>query len=164
MRMHVKTIVLFLPIILVALTFFYSPIIVAFIDSTQDLDGSFIGFGRYSELLDNSDFTSAFAFTIEIALISTFVSVFFSIFIALALRDTFVGKKIAVFLNQINVSMPHMIVALMVLYLISQKGFISAIVNNLGFIDSWADFPMFAESSSPVAAIISYTLKFTPFI
>ena len=164
MDVRIRTLVLFMPVILIALIFFYSPIIIAFTDSLQDLDGSFIGFERYSDLLVNNGFTSAFFFTVEIALVSTFISIVLSILIALALRDTFVGKRISVFLNQVNISMPHMIVALMVLYLFAQKGFVSAVLNNMGITDSWGDFPMIAESTSPIAAIISYCLKFTPFI
>ena len=57
MRSEIKTIVLFLPIFLVTLIFFYFPIAEAFIDSTQDLDGSFIGLERYTELLNNKEFT-----------------------------------------------------------------------------------------------------------
>ena len=164
MRAEIKTLVLSLPIILVAIVFFYFPILVAFTDSTQDLDGSYIGFERYLDLLNNSDFTSAFVFTVEIALISTFVSVVLSVVIALALRDTFVGKRIALFLNQMNVSMPHMIVALSVLYLLGQKGFISTVMYNAGQIDTWSEFPPIADSPSPMGAIVSYCLKFTPFI
>ena len=164
MRSEIKTVVLFLPIFLVTLIFFYFPIAEAFIDSTQDLDGSFIGLERYTELLNNKEFTSSFYFTVEIALISTIISITLSVVIALALRETFIGKRIALFLNQMNVSMPHMIVALMIVYLFAQKGFISSICNELGYIDSWSDFPLFIDSESPTGAIISYTLKFTPFI
>ena len=156
MRLGIKHILAFVPPILVTLTFFYYPIIIAFSKSTQDLDGSFIGFDRYSALFANTEFTGAFVFTMEIALISTIVSVVLSIM--------FVGKRLALFLNQMNISMPHMIVAVMVIYLLSQKGFVSILVNNMGMTDSWMDFPQIVESSSPVGAIISYCLKFTPFI
>ena len=164
MKASIRTAFWFLPIFLVILIFFYLPIMVAFADSTQDLDGSYVGFERYTELLSNSDFTSAFFFTVEIALLTTIISLVLSVVIALALRDTFVGKRIALFLNQMNVSMPHMIVALSVLYLLGQKGFVSTVLYNTGQIDSWSQFPLIADSPSPVGAIISYCLKFIPFI
>ena len=164
MRLGAKHVLAFVPPILVTLVFFYYPIIIAFTKSTQDLDGSYIGFDRYGALFANTEFTGAFFFTLGIAIISTIISAVLSVVIALALRDTFVGKRLALFLNQMNISMPHMIVAVMVIYLLSQKGFVSILANNMGMTDTWMDFPQIVESSSPVGAIISYCLKFTPFI
>ena len=164
MKDKIRTISVFLPIILILLLFFYYPIYAAFSKSLHGLDGTFIGFDRYGELMGDAEFTGAFAFTVEIALISTIISVILSIALALALRETFIGKRLALFLNQINISLPHTIVAVMTLYLLCQKGFVSSIAYHLGLIDSWMDFPRITEGTSPVGAIISYTLKFTPFI
>ncbi len=164
MRRNSRIVIAFFPIILVLLLFFYYPIYAAFSKSLHSLDGTYVGFDLYGDLLGNPEFTNAFAFTVEIALISTLVSIILSILLALALRETFIGKRLALFLNQINISLPHTIVAVMTLYVICQKGLISSIAYHLGLIDSWMEFPMIAEGTSPVGAIISYTLKFTPFI
>ena len=164
MRFDIKPLAVFIPIVLILLIFFYYPIYAAFNKSLRGIDGSYIGFDRYGELLSNEEFTGAFFFTTEIALISTVVSIVLSIGLALALRETFVGKRLALFLNQINISLPHTIVAVMTLYLLCQKGLVASLAYHLGMIDSWMDFPKITEGTSPVGAIVSYTLKFTPFI
>lgn len=164
MRAVYQGILVFSPLILIVIIFFYLPVIESFLKSLQDLDGSYIGFDRYIELFSDSEFVDAFWFTIEIAFTSTAISIILAVAISLALRDTFVGKKLALFLNQMNISMPHMIMATMMVYLLGQKGFISVILYNIGLIDSWNDFPRIIEYTSPWGVIVSYTLKFTPFI
>ncbi len=164
MRLGARGILAFVPLILIVLIFFYFPVAQAFSKSLYDLDGDYIGLDRYSALLSDPEFIDAFWFTLEIASISTVLSVVIAIVISLALRDTFIGKRLALFLNQMNISMPHMIMATMMIYLLGQKGFISMLLYNLGFIDSWNDFPQIVEFTSPWGVVISYTLKFTPFI
>ena len=164
MRFRVGNIAVFIPLILIVIIFFYLPVFESFLKSLQDLNGDYIGFDRYGELLADSEFLDAFWFTIEISFISTAISIVLSVVIALSLRETFVGKKIALFLNQMNISMPHMIMATMMIYLLGQKGFISRVLYSLGVIDSWNQFPQIVEYTSPWGTIISYTLKFTPFI
>ena len=164
MRLNTKEIVVFIPLILATLLLFYFPIYTSFQKSLQDIDGSYIGFDRYGELFSNPEFTGAFTFTIQIALVSTVISAVLSVILALALRGTFAGKRISLFLNQMNISMPHMIVAVMVIYLVGRKGFISSLAYKLGFIDSWSEFPAMVESTSSTGVVLSYCLKFTPFI
>ncbi len=154
----------FVPLILLVIIFFYAPIGEAFVSSLQDLDGSYVGFDRYGELLSDPEFGDAFWFTLEVSFVATFISMVLATVIALALRDTFAGKGIVLFLNQMNISMPHMIMATMMIYLLGQKGFISSVLYSLGLIDSWNDFPQLVEYTSPWGIIISYTLKFAPFI
>ena len=159
-----KIILPFIPLILIVLTFFYLPLFESFSKSLYSYDGTYIGFARYSKLLSNSEFVEAFWFTFEIAIISTIISIVLAVVIALALRDTFVGKRISIFLNQMNISMPHLVMATLVVYLLTQKGFISTVLYHLGIIESWTDFPRIVEYASPLGVIVSYCLKFTPFI
>lgn len=154
----------FVPIILIVLIFFYIPVGTAFVNSLHGLDGSFIGFERYRDLFAEKEFAEAFWFTLEVSVVSTVLSVVFAVAVALAMRNTFVGKRLALFLNQVNISMPHMIMAVMMIYLLGQKGFISMVLYNVGVIDSWNEFPELVQSSSPWGVVVSYTLKFTPFI
>lgn len=164
MRAVYQGILVFSPLILIVVIFFYLPVLESFLKSLQDLDGSYIGFDRYIDLLTDREFMDAFWLTIEVAFASTVISIILAIAISLALRDTFVGKKLALFLNQMNISTPHMIMATMMVYLLGQKGFISIVLYNMGLIDSWNEFPQFVEYTSPWGVIVSYTLKFTPFI
>lgn len=164
MRFGWKSVSGLLPISLVVLVFFYLPLANTFLSSLKDLDGTFIGFDRYTGLLAEEGFLDAVGFTLYIAVLSTVLSVVLAVIMALALRDTFVGRRLALFLNQMNISMPHMIVATMMIYLLGQKGFASAVLMNAGMIDSWNEFPLLVEFSSPYGVIISYTLKFAPFV
>ena len=164
MKDSVKITLALLPIILLIFLFFIYPIAITFERSLQDVSGNYIGFDRYAALLGNKYFISAFWYTLELAVISTVISAILAIVIAMALRETFVGKKLTLFLYQTNISIPHVAVAVMIIMLLSQTGLLSAIAYQLGMIDSWTAFPKLVQGSSSFGTIVSYTLKFTPFI
>ena len=164
MKDSVKITLALLPIILLIILFFIYPIIITFDRSLDDINGNYIGFERYGALFANPEFTDAFWYTVQISVISTVISSILAIVIAFALRESFIGKKITLFLYQTNISLPHIAMGAMVLMLLSQTGLISSIAYHLGFIETWSEFPKFVEGYSPFGVIISYTLKFTPFI
>ena len=164
MRDSVKITLALLPIILLIFLFFIHPIAITFERSLQDLSGNYIGFERYIALFGKKTFIDAFWYTVELALLATIISALLAILIALALRDTFVGKKLTLFLYQTNISIPHVAVAVMMIMLLSQTGLLSAIGYQLGLIDSWTVFPKLVQGDSSLGTVISYSLKFTPFI
>lgn len=164
MRRDRYKLLVFVPVIIITLIFFFWPLFKTFELSMLDSHDQFIGFDRYGQFFSNARFMDAFWLTLGIALITTIISIVLAIIIAMSLRNTFFGKKLALFLYQTNISLPHIAVASMLIFVLGQKGIISAIACNFGLIDSWGDFPKLLEDISPAGVIISYTLKFVPFI
>ena len=164
MKDSVKLILSLLPIIVLIILFFISPIVITFQRSMEDMYGASVGFDRYVRLFSNPKFVDAFWYTLEMAVAATVISAALAIMIAMALRETFIGKRITVFLIQTNISIPHIAMATMVIMLISQTGIISAVAYHLGFIETWSDFPRLVYGPSSFGTIFSYSLKFVPFI
>ena len=154
----------FVPVLLISFFFFFLPIVDTFSSSMKDLSGNFIGLERYFEFLSRTEFINSFVRTLEFTLCAVILSAVLATIIALALRGTFIGKRLSLFLFQTNISIPHIAVAMMVIFLLSGTGFFSSIFYNLGIIDNWYEFPKIVGDASIVGIVISYTLKFTPFM
>lgn len=163
MKDTVKLIV-FVPVLLISFFFFLLPLVETLTSSMNDVSGNFIGLERYAEFLSKPVFINSFITTLEISVCSVLISSILAVIIALALRETFFGKRIALFIYQMNISIPHIAVAMMVLFILSRTGIFSAILNNMGIISYWYEFPRLVGDSSIFGIVLSYTLKFTPFI
>jgi len=160
----VKTVAVLTPVIILIFLFFIYPIILTFQRSTRSLTGEDVGFERYSKVLSDPEFVNAFWFSMEIAVISVMISIVIAVVTALALRDTFIGKRITLFMYQTNIAMPHLAMATIMLLLLAQTGILSSFAYQLGLIENWTDFPLIVKGYSSIGIIISYTLKFAPFI
>ena len=57
-----------------------------------------------------------------------------AVILAMAIRKTFIGKRLTLFLLQFDVSMPAVTCASMMLIAFSQTGFTSSLFYNLGLI------------------------------
>ena len=164
MKDSVKTLAVLTPVIILISLFFIYPILLTFQRSTRSLTGEDIGFERYSKVLSDPAVMDAFWFSLEIAVVSVLISIVIAVITALALRDTFIGKRITLFLYQTNIAMPHIAMATIMLLLLAQTGILSSFAYQLGWIEDWSDFPLIVKGFSSVGIIISYTLKFAPFI
>ena len=164
MRKDVKILLCILPPLIIITLFFLFPLFVSFDRSFHDIDGNYIGFSAYSSMFSSRTFNNAFWYTVKISLLSTVIAVFVAIVIAMALRRTFIGKKISLFLFQFNASIPHISVASMMLLLLLPLGLISSMAFQLGMIDSSLEFPMLVRGSSAFGTVFSFAWKFAPFI
>ena len=153
----------FLPVLIITLLFYFLPLFETLKYSMVRGD-EFIGLERYVDFLSNPKFIHAFTTSFEISVLSTIFSIVLGVIVALALRDTFVGKRISLFLFQMNISIPHIVIATMVVLLLNPTGFISAFFYNEGWISNWTEFPKIIYDSSIGGVVFSYCLKFIPFI
>lgn len=163
MKGWLKGVIAFLPVLTIIAIFYFYPLYVTFERSMLRGD-EFIGLERYFNFLSDPNLTRAFVNSFRISLLSTVISIILGVIIALALRDTFVGKRISAFLFQMNISIPHIAVATMVVFLLGPVGIMSSLSYQMGWIDNWTDFPKIINDASPWGVIFSYSLKFVPFI
>ena len=112
----------------------------------------------------NTDFLSSFVLTFYIAFTSTLISSVFAIGAALLLRRTFIGKRAITFLFQLNLTIPHLVGAIGILYLFSQSGVLARLANELGMITQPADFPALVFDPLAIGIILQYVWKEIPFI
>ena len=118
----------------------------------------------YSALFTSADFYRSFLLTFHIAFTSTVISTVIAISAALLLRQTFFGRTTLNFLFQLNLTVPHIIGALGILYLFSQSGSFARLAYQTGLIEKPADFLVLVFDPFAFGIILQYVWKEVPFI
>lgn len=126
-----------------------------------------ISLDAYSAVLFSPEyreqFWSGLWLTIWVSVASTFVSAVLALWSALLLRQTFIGKKIATFLFQLNLPVPHLVIAIGMIFLFSQSGLAARGAAQLGWISTPNDFPVVLRDTGGIGIILAYLWKEVPF-
>jgi putative spermidine/putrescine transport system permease protein len=101
--------------------------------------------------------------TLWVSFASTFISALLAIGCAMLLRQTFIGKRVASFLFQINLPVPHLVIAIGMIFLFSNSGLMARAAAQLGWIQSPNDFPVLVRDSGGISIILAYLWKELPF-
>lgn len=149
---------------LVVLLLFIIPVLYSIKESLFDYRGIFVGFDNYLNALDDIYFQDAFIYTLRITLISIVITMVSAVILAMAIRKTFIGKRLTLFLLQFDVSMPAVTCASMMLIAFSQTGFTSSLFYNLGLISSYSEFPNIFINPNGHGLILSIVWMFIPYI
>ena len=118
----------------------------------------------YRAVLTDRDFLQSFLLSFHISFTSTVLSAVIAIAAALMLRRTFVGRGTINFLFQVNLTVPHIVGAIGILYLFSQSGSFARLGHAVGMIDKPADFPALVFDPYAIGIILQYVWKEVPFI
>ena len=121
-------------------------------------------FDAYIGILTSNEFYLSLGLTFYIAFTSTLLSCVLAVSAALALRRTVFGKTVVNFLFQLNLTVPHLVGAIGILYLFSQSGTFARVGHGLGLIAEPADFPAFVYDRFSVGIILQYVWKEVPFV
>jgi len=149
---------------LIALFFFFWPLIESIKESFRNFYGDYVGWENYVEAINNPAFIQAFNYTLRITLIVLAVTIVSSIILAMALRRTFIGKKLTLFLLQVDVAVPSIACATMMILVLSKTGALSRLLHNIGLLDNYKDFPNIFYNSNGLGVIISVVWLFVPYI
>lgn len=118
----------------------------------------------YRAVLTDPDFLRSFLLTFHIAFTSTLISAVIAIAAALMLRRTFAGRRAINFLFQLNLTVPHIVGAIGILYLFSQSGFFARMAYHIGLIARPGEFPALVFDPYAIGIILQYVWKEVPFI
>jgi putative spermidine/putrescine transport system permease protein len=118
----------------------------------------------YRAVLTDPDFLRSFLLTFHISFTSTLISAVIAIAAALMLRRTFAGRGAINFLFQLNLTVPHIVGAIGILYLFSQSGFFARMGYHIGLIARPGDFPALVYDPYAIGIILQYVWKEVPFI
>lgn len=163
-RERYKLVAAFVPVFALMAFAYVIPLASNAIASFHDESGNFVGLANYKSVLTSYYFLDSLIYTLKISITATVVSMIVAVVIALALRETFVGKKLAVFVFQINLTVPRMAAGMIMVMLLSQTGFISQIAYILGIIDGTSEFPWLVYDSNGLGIVIAFVWKFFPYI
>ena len=118
----------------------------------------------YRQVLANPAFGRSLLLTLWIAGMSTAVSTFLALVAAFVLRRAFYGKRLATFIFQSNLPIPHLVGAIGILFLFSQSGFLARLARLAGLIRAPADFPALVFDPYAIGIILEYVWKSSVFI
>ncbi len=149
---------------LVVFLLFIIPVASSVKESFLNYGGAFVGFENYVNAINSMYFQDAFIYTTRITLICIVITMVSAVVLAMAVRRTFVGKKLTLFLLQFDVSMPTVTCASMMLIAFSQAGFTSKLFYNLGLITSYSEFPNIFFNPDGYGLILSVVWMFVPYI
>jgi putative spermidine/putrescine transport system permease protein len=121
-------------------------------------------FSAYAAVLRDPGFVRSFLLTFHIAFTSTLISAVIAIGAALLLRRSFLGRGVINFLFQLNLTVPHLVGAIGILYLFSQSGSFARLGYHAGMIAKPAEFPALVFDRYAIGIILQYVWKEAPFI
>ncbi|OYX20581.1 MAG: hypothetical protein B7Z04_05805 [Rhodobacterales bacterium 32-66-9] len=118
----------------------------------------------YAAILTTPGFLKSLALSLWIAATSTLIAAALALGAALVLRQTFPGRAFVSFLVQLNLTIPHIVGAIGILYLFSQSGSFARLAYAAGLISGPQDFPALTQDPFAIGIILLYVWKELPFI
>lgn len=121
-------------------------------------------FDAYIAVFTDEEFYLSFMLSLHISVTSTLISCVLAVGAALLLRRAFIGRAIINFLFQLNLTVPHLVGAIGILYLFSQSGTFARLAAEADLITRPADFPALVFDPFAIGIILQYVWKEVPFI
>ncbi|NJM81234.1 MAG: ABC transporter permease subunit [Tabrizicola sp.] len=118
----------------------------------------------YAAVFSSPAFGRSLLLSLHIALTSTLLSALIALWAAVLLRQSFPGRRIATFLFQLNLTVPHIVGAIGILYLFSQSGAFARLAHATSLIARPAEFPALVFDPYAIGIILQYVWKEVPFI
>jgi putative spermidine/putrescine transport system permease protein len=119
---------------------------------------------HFRNVLGDRDFLTSLGLTFYISLSSTVLAVIASIALALIFLNLSKRQRWVHFIFQIPLVVPHLVVAIAVIFLLSPTGWFSRLTQALGFITTSSSFPLVVNDSLGIGIIVTYVWKEIPFI
>ena len=121
-------------------------------------------FKYYTEIFMRKDTIDSIFYSLKVAFVSSFISIILGILICFCMVYTGKDKGFMLSVTKIPILVPHVIVALMLVNIISQNGLLARILYQLGFIKEQSDFPLIIFDKAGVGVILAYLWKEVPFV
>jgi putative spermidine/putrescine transport system permease protein len=115
----------------------------------------------WADVLTNGRVWAGLCLSLWIAGVSTVVSGLIAVPMALGLRRASAGARLAF---QVNLTVPHLVGALGILFLLGQSGLVARVAFHLGLIAAPAQFPALVFDRAAVGVILTYVWKEVPFL
>ncbi|NWF70794.1 MAG: sugar ABC transporter permease [Chloroflexi bacterium] len=162
--------VMLAPTLLIIVVLFFGSLGYGFIQSLgyQPNIGNYsISLDAYSTVMFSERYSEQFwrglRLTFFVSLASTAIAAGLAIACALLLRQTFVGKRVATFLFQLNLPVPHLVIAIGIIFLFSNSGLLARAAAQMGWISAPSDFPVLVRDTEGISIILAYLWKEIPF-
>ena len=118
----------------------------------------------YQRILTSPGFLSSLGFTLWVSLATTVLALACAVGTALVLRGQFSGKKLVMWVYQLPLMIPHLVIGVGILMLLTQSGWLARMGVQLGWMTEPADFPELVFDQWGIGIILVYLWKEIPFI
>lgn len=118
----------------------------------------------YKEILRSPSTMRSIEYSLRIALISSVLATFIGVIICAVIVMGRRTKGYYMRIVQLPIVVPHVVVALFTINILSQNGMVARIFYSLGIIKEQQQFPMFMYDSYGIGIILAYLWKEVPFI
>jgi len=163
---RLKIILSLTPPLLIIITLFFGGIFYGFLQSLgyQPAISKYdINFSAYYNIMFSERYAKLFwtglGLNLWVSFASTFLAAVFALFAALSIRKTFFAKTICNFIYSLNLPMPHLVVAVGMIFVFSQSGLLARFASQLGFINNPGDFPVLVRDKYGLGIILAYIWK-----
>lgn len=119
---------------------------------------------HFLNVLHDADFAQSLTLTLYIAITSTVIAACISIVLAIGLMRWATDSRTINFLLQIPLTVPHLVIALSVILLLTPSGLFSRLLSSLSIISTPGDFPLLVNDGWGIGILIVYIWKEIPFI
>ena len=167
---RLKIILSLSPPLLIIFTLFFGGILYGFLQSLgyqPAIQKYEINFDAYYNVMFSERYAKLFwtglALNLWVSFVSTFIAAAFALFGALAIRKTFFAKKFCNFIYSLNLPMPHLVVAVGMIFVFSQSGLLARMFTQIGFIGSPSEFPVLVKDRYGFGIILAYIWKESAF-
>ena len=167
---RLKIILSLSPPLLIIFTLFFGGILYGFLQSLgyqPAIQKYEINFAAYYNVMFSERYAKLFwtglALNLWVSFVSTFIAAAFALFGALAIRKTFFAKKFCNFIYSLNLPMPHLVVAVGMIFVFSQSGLLARMFTQIGYIGSPSEFPVLVKDRYGFGIILAYIWKESAF-
>lgn len=158
--------ILIMPIVLLGVLFISGVIngIVQSFGYIPAFDMTNLTLDYYIEILNNPTFLDSLKVSLQISIISSILSVILGTILTATLVYTGNTEGNAIQVIKLAILIPHTIVALFSISILSQNGLIARLFYKLGLINVQGDFPLLLYTKNNFGIILGYIWKEVPFV
>jgi len=119
---------------------------------------------HFARVLADPDFFKSLGLTLYLSLMSTLVAAAISVAAALVF-NALAGRSRAVqFVFQIPLTVPHLVIAVAVVFMLAPSGLLARVLQTIGLIASPTEFPLVVNDPWGLGILAAYVWKEVPFI
>ncbi len=119
---------------------------------------------HFNNIIADPDFLKNLALTFYISAVSTAIAAVLGVLAAMAMTGYRSSRRVVNFVFQIPLTVPHLVIATAVIFMLAPSGLASRMLQAIGLIDNPSQFPLMVNDSWGVGIIITYVWKEVPFI
>jgi putative spermidine/putrescine transport system permease protein len=119
---------------------------------------------HFRNVVFDPDFLTSLGLTFYVSLTATVIAAAVSLALTMAAMSARRARPMLDFVFQVPLTVPHLVIATAVVFLLAPTGLVSRFAQVVGFIDGSSQFPLLINDPGCIGIIVTYVWKEVPFI